>query len=185
MKNAAAKLLLTILILLALTASGTARETCDLSSKTAPLLLNLQTGKSPEQVRSVFGKALKIKIKKNGERTFFQNYIKKPAPDVLRGVRALYLRFFDRRLYQIEIFYEPRNDLKTLEEVVNALSAQLDLPAAEWQIKNNRAEIKCGANSLVTDDVLNPRIELTDETIRAAVEEARRKAKTDKMRIKG
>lgn len=180
MRNAAAKSLLTISILLVFTAFGAAQETCDLSSKTAPLLFNLQTGMSPEQAQSVFGKALKIKIKKNGERTFFQNYIKQPAPDVLRGVRALYLRFFDRRLYQIEIFYEPRIDLKTLEEVVNALSAQLDLPAVEWQIENNRAEIKCGANSLVADDVLNPRIESTDETIRAAVEQARQKDKEAK-----
>ena len=177
MKNAAAKLLLTILILLALTASGTARETCDLSSKTAPLLLNLQTGKSPEQVRSVFGKALKIKIKKNGERTFFQNYIKKPAPESLRGVRALYLRFFDRQLYQIEIFYEPRLDLKTLEEVTAALSSQLDVPVSDWQIINNRAEIKCGEIALVADYVLNPRIELTDEMIRAKIEELRGKDK--------
>jgi hypothetical protein len=31
---------------------------------------------SPEQTQAVFGRELKIKIKKRGERTFFQNYIK-------------------------------------------------------------------------------------------------------------
>ena len=129
--------------------------------------------------QSVFGKALKIKIKKNGERTFFQNYIKKPAPESVRGVRALYLRFFDRKLYQIEIFYEPRTDLPNLETTVNALSAQLNLPVSNWQTKNKRAEIKCGEIALVTDYVLNPRIELTDETVRAAIEKTRRKAKKD------
>ncbi|MCY7374438.1 MAG: hypothetical protein LH472_00490 [Pyrinomonadaceae bacterium] len=180
MKNAFAKSAILILFSLVFAAAGTAQTNCDFTRKTAPLLFNLQIGKSPEQVQSVFGRNLKIKIKKNGERTFFQNYIKKPAPESVRGVRALYLRFFDRRLYQIEIFYEPRFDLKTLGEVVNALASPLNFSVADWQIKNNRAETKCGEISLVADYVLNPRIELTDETIRAAIGEARAK---DKKRI--
>lgn len=130
---------------------------------------------APEQAQNVFGKALKIKIKKKGERTFFQNFIKKPAPDSLRGVRALYLRFFDRRLYQIEIFYEPRPDLAALEKIKSALATQFDFPAAEWQTKNNRAEAKCANVLLVADNILNPRIELTDEIIRAQIEESRKK----------
>jgi hypothetical protein len=177
MKIAAAKSFFVVLFLLFCATFGTAQEICDLSSKAAPLLLNLQIGTSPEQAQTVLGSALKIKIKKNGERTFFQNYIKKPAPDTLRGVRALYLRFFDRRLYQIEVFYEPRTDLNTLGEVTNALSSQLNLSAADWQIKNNRAEIKCGEISVVTDYILNPRIELTDEAVRAAILESRVKSK--------
>lgn len=174
MKNARAKSLFAVLILLSCAAFGTAQESCDLTSKRAPLLLNLRIGMSPEQARSVFGKALKIKIKKRGARTFFQNYIKKPAPEPLRGVRALYLRFFDLKLYQIEIFYEPRADLPNLEAITNALAAQLNTPAV-WEIKNGRALVKCGANSLVADNVLNPRIELTDETIRAQIEARREK----------
>lgn len=148
-----------------------------MSRRTAPLTLDLQIGMSPEQTQTVFGKALKIKIKKNGERTFFQNYIKKPAPESLSGVRALYLRFYDRKLYQIEIFYEPRQDSKTLEEFLNPLATQFDLPVAGWRIKNNRAAIKCGEISLVADYVLNPRIELTDETVLAAIEKLREKDK--------
>jgi len=154
-----------------------AQETCELASKRAPLLLNLQIGMSPEQARNVFGKDLKIKFKKKGERTFFQNFIKKPAPNSLRGVRALYLRFFDRRLYQIEIFYEPRPDLGTLENIADVLSSQLNFPASNWKIENNLAEIVCGEISLVADNILNPRIELTDETVRAKIEEAREKDK--------
>lgn len=154
-----------------------AQETCRIASERAPLLLNLQIGISPETARAAFGKDLKIKIKKNGERTFFQNYVKNPAPERLRGVRALYLRFFDRGLYQIEVFYEPRADLPTLEAVKNALSDQYGLPLSEWQIENNRAEIKCGDVSLVADHVLNPRVELTDEIVRRRVEAAREKDK--------
>ncbi len=177
MKNAVAKSLLIIVFSLLGASGGTAQTTCDLSSKTAPLLLNLAIGTSPEQARAVLGKVLKIKIKKRGARTFFQNYIKKPAPEPLRGVRALYLRFFDRKLYQIEIFYEPRRDLPTLEAIVGALSEQLNLPAAEWETKGVRAAINCAGESLVADDVLNPRVQLTDETIRAEIEKLR-EAKT-------
>ncbi len=168
MKFAVAKSVLTIIFTLVLVAVGTA-QTCDLTAKNATLLLNLPIGMSPEQTQTVFGKALKIKIKKKGERTFFQNYIKKPAPESLRGVRALYLRFYDGKLYQIEIFYELRADLNTLESVTNQLAAQFNFPNTGWQIKNNLAEIRCGEISLVTDYILNPRIELTDETIRAKV----------------
>ncbi len=132
---------------------------------------------SPDEARSVFGKDLKIKIRKNGERTFFQNFIKKPAPNSLRGVRALYLRFFDRRLYQIEIFYEPQQDLRTLENIAGALSSQLNFLISDWKIINNRAAINCGEISLAADNILNPRIELTNETIRAIVKESREKDK--------
>ncbi len=173
MKTAAAKSFAAVFLALAFAAVCAAQQPCELASKTAPLLLNLQIGMSPEQAQIVFGKDLKIKIKKRGERTFFQNYIKKPAPELLRGVRALYLRFFDQRLYQIEIFYEPRTDLTTLEAIADALATQLNFPISDWQIKNNRAEIICGETSLVADYILNPRIELTNETVRAKVEAAR------------
>jgi len=177
-KNRFTKLATAFLFLLVFaTAVAAAQATCELESKTAPLLLNLRIGMSPDEARGVFGKDLKIKIKKNGERAFFQNYIKKPAPASLRGVRALYLRFFDRRLYQIEIFYEPRSGLQTLEAITNALSSQLNFSVSNWQIENNRSAINCGAITLVADNILNPRIELTDETVRAKIEELREKDK--------
>lgn len=160
-------------------ATSAAQPPCELKLKSAPLLLNLSIGASPEDAQARLGENLKIKIKKSGERTFFQNYIKKPAPESVRGVRAIYLRFYNRKLYQIEIFYEPRQDLPNLEATVNVLSAQLDLSAADWETKNKRGQIKCGETSLAADYVLNPRIELTDETIRAAIEKAREKDKKD------
>lgn len=164
-----------VFIFLLFAAAISAQEPCRLDAKAAPLLLNLQLGILPEQAQNILGRDLKIKIRKNGERTFFQNYIKNPAPESLRGVRALYLRFFDRRLYQIEIFYEPRQDLQMLEDVSNTLATQLSFPDTNWQIKNNRAEIACGENSIVADNILNPRIELTNETTRAKIIELRKK----------
>lgn len=177
MPNAVAKLIFTIFIFSVCALTVSAQTDCDLSAKNVALFLNLQIGMSPAQAQSVVGKSVKIKIKKRGFHTVFKNFIKKPAPESLRGVRALYLRFFDLKLYQIEIFYEPRPDLKTLGEVENALAAQLDFPVADWQMTNNFAEIKCGAISLAADNILNPRIELTDETVQAQIENSREKDK--------
>jgi hypothetical protein len=171
------KTIVLAVIILASALALSAQNACELESKTAPLLLNLRLGMSPEQVQGVFSRDLKVKIKKKGERTFFQNYIKKPAPPTLSGVRALYLRFFDRQLYQIEIFYEPRAGLQSLEEIKGALSSQLNLPISDWETKNNRAQIVCPQASLITDSILNPRLELTNEPIRAKVKEAREKDK--------
>ena len=180
MKNAIAKSAAAVLLSLAFLIVGAAAQaTCELESKTAPLLLNLRIGMSSDATRNFFGKDLKIKIKKKGERTFFQNFIKQPAPDSLRGTRALYLRFLDGRLYQIEIFYEPKPNLRTLEDIAAALSSQLNFPISDWKIKNNRAEIVCGEISLAADNILNPRIELTDQVLLGKVKERRREDEKD------
>lgn len=168
------KLMVLILLFVVLNVVGAAQETCILESKTAPVLLNLRLQMLPEQVQNILGRDLKIKIKKSGERTFFQNFIEKKAPPALPGVRALYLRFFDRKLYQIEIFYENRNDWQPLEQFNSYVSSDLNLPASSWQSAKGRSEIKCAAITLVTDNVLNPRIEITDEATRARVEELRK-----------
>lgn len=162
------KSIVLILLFLFCSIQCEAQENCDLSNTS---LLNLRLGMSPEQARSVFGKDLKVKVKKKGQRTFFQNFIDKPAPSSLNGVRAIYLRFFDGRLYQVEIFYENRNDWQTLENFVGNFFAKTNLSA--WKIENGKAQIICNEFSIVTDRVLNPRIELTNETIRAQVEAIR------------
>ncbi len=151
--------------------SCAAQEICD--SSNAPTLLNLKLGMSPEQTQNIFGRDLKIKVKKKGQRTFFQNFIEKNAPNSLSGVRAIYLRFFDGRLYQIEIFYENRGSSPTLETFVGEFSAKTNLPA--WKIENGKAKINCGEFSIAADRILNPRIELTDEIARAQVEAIREK----------
>ncbi len=169
MKNVFAKSIFVIIFAFAVSVS--AQNNCEILPVNAPLLLNLRLGMSPEEVQSAFGKSLKIKIKKNGERIFFQNYIKNPAPVELKDVRALYLRFYDRKLYQIELFYEPRTDLPNLESITQTLAAQLNFLPENWQIKNIRANLSCNENSLKADNILNPHIELTNETTRRIVEE--------------
>ena len=134
------------------------------------------------QVQNVVGKKLKVKVKKKGERTFFQNFIKKPPPNTLNGVRALYLRFFNGTLYQIEIFYDEKTDWKIVAATAEFLPAKLNLAQSLRENTLNRIESKCVGFSLVADNVLNPRIELTDETIRAQVLELRQREDEKKKR---
>lgn len=169
------KSIVLILFLLILSVSCAAQDACVLESKTSSAVLNLRLEMSPAEAQSVLGNKLKIKVKNKGERTFFQNFIKDSPPPNLSGVRALYLRFFDGKLYQIEIFYENRSDWQTLAAFTDYLSAGSNLPASVWQTENGRSEIKCAEISLVADNVLNPRVELTDEKVRAQVEAARKK----------
>jgi hypothetical protein len=145
-------------------------DVCNLKLSDAPALFNLRLEMSPEDVQAVFGRDLKIKIKKNGNKVFFQNFINEPAPPVLSGVRALYLRFFDRRLYNIEIFYEDKSEIKTVEDFTDYLSATLRLPNS-WQDQRGKQTINCADFIVAADKILNPRVEFIDTATAAKAEE--------------
>lgn len=150
-----------------------AQEKCELPLTVAPVLFNLKLGMSgAEAKRAVSGK-LKIKNKKEG--TFFQNFIKSTPPNNLKGVRAIYLRFFDSKLYQIEIFYEPKNERLNLEEFINDFSQKQNLPFEFWKIEYGIAELTCDGFSVKADNYLNPRVQLTDEKIFAEFEKSQKK----------
>lgn len=151
---------------------GAAQAHCDLTNKT---LLGVNLRMSNAQVKTVLGKALKIKNNRKGEYIFFQNYIEKPAPPPLTGVRAVYLRFYDGSLYQIEIFYEKNVNLPTLADFINLQSSNFGLQNSDWQTRNNVARAVCGEMSLAADVILNSRVELSDETVLAKVKEIRDK----------
>jgi hypothetical protein len=170
------KLILSLLLSLTVFAAPrAAQNTCGAEMPQAPVLLNLKLGMSPAGARSVFGKDLKIKNKRSGEYTFFQNFIERRAPNSLAGVRALYLRFFDGSLYQIEIFYENSTPPATLENFINQQSTKLNVPVEAWKIKYGIAEINCGDFSLAADRFLNPRLQLTDRINLEKVEAKRKK----------
>ena len=164
-----------LILFFALCAAAQQEDSKDCSLPVAPRLHGLSLGMSPAEVRGTLGKNPSVKVKSDGDRTFFQNYIGKKAPANLTGVRAFYLRFLDDSLYEIEIFYEERSDLPTLETFAANLSAAMNLPqAVNWQFAQNRASIDCGAVMIVADKPINPRVVLTD-TVRLAEAEARRK----------
>jgi hypothetical protein len=169
------KLLFLLLFSIFALPRASAQETCNLSISEAPTFFGLRLEMTPAQVKSVFGKSLKLKIKREG--TFFQNFIDKPQPAFLPDVRALYLRFFDRKLYQIEIFYEDRDEQQTAAQFVNVLSENLNLPVKFWENKYEKYKLNCAKFSLVADRVLSPHVELTDEATRTRFEEAQKSKK--------
>lgn len=163
-----------LVVLLALPVSLRAQdENCRLNSADAPALRGFRLGMSPAEARTVAGNKLKIKIKREG--SFFGYFIEERAPDFLVGVRALYLRFLDARLFQIEIFYESAPSVATLDELIAQTSAQTNLPPNLWTRKHDRATIACDGFSLVADNILNPHVELTDEAARARFDAAQEK----------
>jgi len=172
------KLIFSFLFLLTLfVVTGAAQNTCAAKLENAPTLLNLKLGMSPAEAQGGVGKSLKIKNKRSGEYTFFQNFIESRAPNSLTDTRAVYLRFYDGALYQIEIFYEEKGETLTLEDFIKRQSAKLNLPVEAWKIKFGIAEINCGDFSLTADKFLNPRLELTDNITLANVEAKRKKSK--------
>lgn len=173
MSNRFTKSLCSFSLILIFTVFGTAQSNCGLTS--APDLFNLHLRMSPEQAQAVIGNELKIKIKKKGERIFFQNFIENPAPVSLQGVRATYLRFYDLKLYQIEIFYEEKSGWETLESFTAALSVQKGFSDTLWHNVRGKALIDCGDFTILADKILNPHIEITDESIRKMVELNRQK----------
>jgi hypothetical protein len=173
MPNQFVQSLISFSFILILAVSITAQEKCDFPAN-APKLLNLNLGMPVTEVKNVFGRDLNFKIKNTGERIFFQNYIDKSAPISLHGVRALYLRFLEGKLYQIEVFYENRADWQTLSDFTKNLSGQMNFTENLWQVKQNKALIDCQEFTLMATNVLNPRIEITDEIAKAKVETLRK-----------
>lgn len=174
MPNQFVKWLISFLVVLIFTGSLCAQQ-AKCPPVNAPKLSGLNLGMSPLEVQNVFGRDLKIKIKNTGVRIFFQNYIDRPAPGALQGVRALYLRFLDGRLYQIEVFYEDRTDWQTLADFTKSLQTQMNFAEDVWQIKRNKALIDCDDFTVVADKVLNSHVELTDKNALAKVAESRKK----------
>ncbi len=176
------KLPFLLILLLIFLLPCAAQETCQVELKDAPTFFNLRLGMTAPEVQNIIGKKLKVKVKKKGERTFFQNFIKQPPPNTLSGVRALYLRFFNGALYQIEIFYEEKTVWKTVASSTEVFSAKLNLAQSFQENTMKRIESKCIGFSLMADNVLNPRIELTNEMIRAQVLELRRREEENKKK---
>lgn len=162
------------IILLACAVSTAAQtENCRLTLNEAPALRGFRLGMSPAEARAVSNGKLKIKIKREG--SFFGYFIEDRPPAFLSDVRALYLRFFGGKLFQIEIFYEPSATAQNLDEFVARMSSQTNLPPILWTREGNRAVVACLEFSIVADNVLNPRIELTNEAARALFDAAQNK----------
>jgi len=167
--------ILLILSILLVSSVASAQEECKLTLAEAPTLLNLRLGMTASEVNAVIGKSVKVKVKSTGERSFFKNYIKKPAKGPLTGIRAIYLRFYNGSLYQIELFYQEDYRWPDLGSLLTDYSSSQSFSENYWKVKNGYADARCDGFSLDADRVLGAHIELTDDAVRAEVEAAREK----------
>ncbi len=149
------------------------QEKCELTLTEAPNLHNLRLGMSASEAGRAVG--LSVKVKPDGQRTYFRNYIKSRAKGKLAGVRAIFLRFFDGRLYQIELFYEEGYRWQNLENLVEDYSAANNFSREFWRIEHGYAEADCGGFSLEADFILNPHIQITNDEIAGLVAKEREK----------
>lgn len=166
------RLNLLILFYLFFSVSLNAQE-CTLTE--APSLLSLRLGMTVSEVNAVTGKELKVKVKPDGERSFFKNWIKKEAKGSLAGMRAIYLRFFNGRLYQIELFYKEDHRWTDLDSMLSDYASDTGFGREFWKVKNGYAKAQCDGFSLEADRVLGAHFQLTDDAVLAAVEELRKK----------
>lgn len=148
-----------------------AQQKCELNLTEAPTLKNLKLGMSPVEARNVLG--IKVKADKEGQSTYFQNYIKKKAKGKLAGIRAIFLRFYDAQLYQIELFYEEPYAWQNLESLLDYYSAKNNFPGEFWLTEYGYAEANCNGFSLDADYKLNPHIQLTNDAVAEVVEKER------------
>ena len=176
------KALILFISILVFTTVVSAQEKCDLDVGDAPRLLNLRLGMTADEINAVLKGDLKVKVKPNGQRSFLRNYRKKEPKGSLQGVRALFLRFFDGRLYQIEIFYKDDAKPSNLGTFTNDYSSENGFPKAFWKIKHGYATAKCVGFSLRADTILNPHIELTDETGLEKIKAAEKLKKSQKKK---
>lgn len=181
MKSFYARSAILVWFLAGFSAFVSAQENCVPILRTSDDLLNLQLGMTVDEVRNKFGNVLQLKTKSDGDYRFFQNYIGKNPPKNLSEVRAIYLRFFEKRLYQIEIFYAENKYPSEIKAFAEIISNRLSLPLANWRFAHRQAVLKCAERLLLADYQLNPRIELTNETVRLKVAEA---GKTEKEKAK-
>lgn len=151
----------TLLVIFA-AAAGLAAQTaeCALGVDAAPALRGLRLGMSPAEAGRATG--LGVGVGKDGSGTYFKNYIKRRAKGRMRGTRAVYLRFYKNRLFEIEFFLEPEEGRPTLAGFVREYSDRHGLDPDIWRIEHGYAGAVCAGFTLEADQILNPHIQLTD-----------------------
>ena len=164
-----------VLSILAVSAGAQQSQPCKKTLSEAPAVYGLRLGMSFDEVRPVLG--AKVKPPKTGEGSFFLDFNEVAPPDNLKGIRVAYLRFFAGNLYQIEFFYDDKDNPTKLDEFTGQLSTDLNLSGVPWQVKNGLAQIDCGDFVLTADTVLNRHLELTDDAAQAEFKKKKKKSK--------
>jgi len=166
-----------LLVLSIAVCAAKAQQPCSMSIADSPSITGLKLGMPIADLTSVIGPAIKFKPTKTGEGVFFQNFIEQEPPPKLTGTRTMYVRYFNGKVYQIEIFLDDKDQPSKLEEFTNRLSTYYELPREAWTVKNDRAEMDCGSFRVNADAILNRHIELTDAAAFAEFDQKKQRSK--------
>lgn len=162
-----------IITVLLFSVNFSAQQKCELTLNESPRLQNLKLGMTPQEASIAL--LTKVKAKREGQSTFFKNYIKKEAKGNLSGTNAFYLRFYEGKLYEIEFFYKKDYRWQTLENFLDDYSAKHNFPREFWQTEYGYASANCEGFSLRADYILNPRIQITESKTAEIVESKQEK----------
>ncbi|HEX8177013.1 MAG TPA: hypothetical protein VF543_18120 [Pyrinomonadaceae bacterium] len=138
-------------------------------------LKGLWPGMTLEQVKTVvpsleMGKTDELGLSKTSFSPDFNPKINKAA---FQGVRTVSLDFLDDKLFSVWIGYNDTFKLKTIDEIVRAVTQSLKLPAG-WETKGRGQQLTCGDFQLAVTMVAgSPTLRITDETAKATWEKRR------------
>jgi hypothetical protein len=141
----------------------------------APELKGLWPGMTVEQVKSVvpsleMGKQDEFGLSKTSFSPDFNPKIDKAA---FQGVRTISLDFLDGRLFSVWLGYNETFKLKTVDEMVRAVTQSLKLQGA-WETKGRNRQLTCGDFEFTASQVAgSPTLRVTDATAQAAWEKRR------------
>lgn len=165
--------ILLVFLVIVTFAAGNAMSQCLVETDASPRLVNIKLGMTASEANTALGGAAKAKIKDDGKHSFFKNYLKiGKAKGRLAGARAFYMRFYERRVYQTEIFYHSGYRWNDLESFVRDYSNENGFAFENFVFKNGYAKAECVGFSIQADYILNPHIEITDETVVEKMETA-------------
>ena len=149
---------------------------CDLVLSDSPKMVGLRLGMTAAETNAALRGAAKVKAKTDGQYSYFKNYLKKgKSKGVLTGARAFYVRFYNKRLYQIEIFYHRDYRWNALESLISDYSAESAFPFEYWKTKHGYATAKCDGFTVRADYILNPHLEISNDAAVDAIAEEKKK----------
>ena len=167
---------ISILLVLLIVLTGDSSAQCDLVIEDSPKMVGLRLGMTAAEVNAALGGAAKVKVKTDGQYSYFKSYLKKgKSKGVLTGARAFYVRFYNKRLYQVEIFYHRDYRWNSLESLISDYSSESGFPFEYWKTKHGYATAKCDSFTVKADYILNPHLEISNEAVVDAIEKEKKK----------
>ena len=155
----------TCLLLLFVLFAGQLFAECKATLGEKPTIEGLRLGMSASQVNEVIRGVGKVKIKKDGHYSFFKTKLKNKKRGRFVGLRSIFLRFYDKQLYQIEFFFHENRYSNEVGQFVSKFSKENAFPADIFTIEHGYAVAQCVGFSLRADTKLNPHITMTEDAV--------------------